>query len=117
MLRLTTWVIRNLHEDGAIVHLDSGYLPLTPELLFPVLLPIMEREEFLREGTFMRKDDPRRTNGVMVDEILARLGTWGKEGRWERVRGWVVEDAMRWAEIQGWVKKRGNGWDMVKRHD
>ena len=114
ILRLTTWVIRNLHEDGAIVHTQNGYLPLPASLLFPILIPFIEREGYLRKGTFMRKDDPRKSNGVMVDEILVRLNKWGEEGRWERVKGWVIQDAMDYAERNGLVKRRGMGWDLVE---
>lgn len=113
MERLVGWVIRDLHQDGCIVHLESGYIPLPPELLWSVVRPHMEREMFLRENVFMKKNDPRRGNGIGSGDLVKRLQGWGVEGRWERIQGWSVDDALTWAEARGMVKKMGKGWVLV----
>lgn len=115
MERLVAWVIRDLHQDGCIVHLNDGYIPLPPELLYPLLIPHIERETFLREGVFMRKGDPRRDNGVTSDELIKRLHGWGVDGRWERIQAWVVDDALQWAEQHAHLRSKGKGWELVHR--
>lgn len=88
----------------------SGFLPLPPQLLFPLITPIIQREHFLREDVFMRKTDPRKHNGITVEEIVKRLQAWGEEGRWERAREWVIRDTMDWGVKEGLLKPKGQGW-------
>ena len=90
MERLTAYTIRGLHADGSVVHLQDGYLPLPPEMVLRLLVPHFEREMWLRKAAFMRKDDPRRGNGALVEDLVKRLREWGTDGRWERVGEWVV---------------------------
>lgn len=88
----------------------SGFLPLPPQLLFPLITPIIQREHFLREDVIMRKTDPRKHNGITVEEIVKRLQAWGEEGRWERAREWVIRDTMDWGVKEGLLKPKGQGW-------
>lgn len=92
---------------------QHAYLPLPPPLLFPLLIPHIQAELDYRAKIFVKKDDPRKINGVMVEEVLARLRRWGEEGRWERVQGWVVEEGLEWGCMKGKVEKRGRGWEVV----
>ena len=110
MERLTAYTIRGLHADGSVVHLQDGYLPLPPEMVLPLLVPHFEREMWVRKAAFLRKDDPRRGNGALVEDLLKRLREWGTDGRWERVGEWVVFDAVRWGQERGLVRKEGRGW-------
>ena len=113
MSRLTAYIIRGLASDGAIVHLHDGYLPLPPDVVFPLLAPHFEREAFLRKGVYMRKSDPRYGNGVTAAELVVRLRGWGADGRWERINEWVIQDAIAWGEGRGLVRKQGVGWWLV----
>jgi len=114
MVRLTSYIIRRLAADGAIVHLQDGYLPLPPILVVPLLAPHFEREAFLRKGVYMRKTDSRYGNGATAAELVVRLRGWGADGRWERMNEWVVQDAIGWAEGKGLVKKQGTGWWLME---
>ena len=110
MCRLTSYIIRGLATDGAIVHVQDGYLPLPPILVFPLLAPHFEREAFLRLGVYMRKTDPRYGHGATAGEIVSRMRSWGEDGRWERISEWVIQDAIGWGDEKGLVKKQGLGW-------
>jgi len=126
MERLVEWVIRNVAEEGSLVQvqLDSGYgkcdgeaygyLPLPPQLLLPVLIPLLQAEKVARQNTFLRKTDPRRGNGMTVPELVGRLRCWGEEGRWERIGEWKVEEAMEWGEERGLMERVGVGWWAVE---
>ena len=114
MERLVEWVIRAVAEEGSLVQLTLsagyGYLPLPPQLLFPLLIPHLEAEKSARQKVFLRNTDPRRDNGMTVAELVGRLRGWGEEGRWERVGQWKVEEAIEWAEERGLWKRAGSGW-------
>ncbi|WVQ98426.1 hypothetical protein IAU59_005549 [Kwoniella sp. CBS 9459] len=87
-----------------------GYLPVPPELLFPLLIPHLDSEKFLRENTIRPRGDPRTGNGMTVDELVAKMRRWGDEGRWERLGDWTVEEAVEWGEAAGSLKREGKGW-------
>lgn len=122
MERLVKWVIRALSEEGVIVQVGLGpgrsgpgamvdaYIPLTEQLLFPLLLPHIEAEEARRSKTFMRRTDERHGHGILLGEVVGRLRRFGEAGRWERVGEWGVEDALAWGEQRGSVKRVGRGW-------
>nr|XP_031858589.1 uncharacterized protein CI109_005969 [Kwoniella shandongensis]KAA5525661.1 hypothetical protein CI109_005969 [Kwoniella shandongensis] len=122
MERLVGWVIRNVAEEGSLVQVrlpvrargtslgEWGYLPLPPQLLFPLLVPHLEAERNLRKNTIRRKGDPRTGNGMTIDELVMKLRGWGEEGRWERVGDWKIEEAIEWGEEKGYLRKEGRGW-------
>jgi hypothetical protein len=110
MNRLVVWCLRELHQEGCIVHLDDGYISLPPDLLFPLLVPHLEREIFVRQQVFLPKGDPRRGNGILPTELLSRLKCWGDEGRWERIQEWMIRETAEWAERKGLVRKKGEGY-------
>ena len=134
MEKLVAWVIRGVAEDGGVVHVSTnsannftnpvrptkrkcekseqhyGYLPLPSALLLPLLIPIINEEQVMRRGAIMRKSDPRRDNGMTIEMLVMRLQGWGQDGRWERVREWVVKDAVGWGVDKGYLKAHGDGW-------
>ena len=126
MVRLAKWVIKNIAEEGCLVQIrfemrhsqdqdiEYGFLPLPPQLLLSLLIPHLQMEQVTRKNTFMRKTDPRRTDGMTVVELVGRLRCWGEEGRWERVGEWKVEEAVQWGEEMGLVEKVGKGWWTVE---
>lgn len=118
MIGLTEWAIRQAHQEGGVVHAEIsagesswrrsstvGYLPLPPELLAPLLVPIVSGQR----GTFRSKLERARDleHGVAqkssndATTVTARLRAWGEEGRWERVGQWAVEAALEWGRAQG----------------
>ena len=133
MLRLLSWVIRSAAEDGSLIQIsldshqstfdaprnhrsahrcmdDYGYLALPPELVLPIITQFMIHERTVRKSTFMRKGDPRRGHGMLLGDILGELQRWGEEGRWERVREWAVQDAIRLGVARGSLRGEGQGW-------
>ena len=143
MLRLVGWVIRSAAEDGQVVQVSLprmpslgdeeeealpkrkrsrgkteayGYLSLPPDLVLPLISEIIRAEQDIRSKTFMRKGDPRRGHGMFLEAILHELQHCGTEGRWERVREWVVEDALRLGVARGNLKREGRGWWLVDFH-
>ncbi|OCF31473.1 hypothetical protein I316_06875 [Kwoniella heveanensis BCC8398] len=87
-----------------------GYLPVPPELLFPLLIPHLEAEKYKRDHSFRPRGDPQTGNGMTVDEIVAKMRRWGDEGRWERLGDWTVEEAVEWGAERGLLRRDGRGW-------
>ncbi|WVR04919.1 hypothetical protein IAU60_001931 [Kwoniella sp. DSM 27419] len=117
--RLVRWVIRAVAEEGSLVQVRlphpvdgevHGYLPLPPQLLFPLCAAHVEAEWHLRANTIRRRGDPKTGHGMTIDELVLELRRWGEEGRWERVGDWKVEEAMEWAESNGRARREGRGW-------
>lgn len=134
--RLAEWAIRAAAAEGALVQVEvdgaqhslrtmasfdscvslvssgAGYVPVPPELLGPLLIPLAaaERaERATRRSTFRSKAERERgprpfDAGVDAKVLLARLRRWGEEGRWERVGEWAVEAAAEWAEAAGLLR-------------
>ncbi|WRT66820.1 uncharacterized protein IL334_003783 [Kwoniella shivajii] len=132
MERLVSWAIRAISEEGSLVQVTLplsqvsasitssdryGYLPLPPQLLFPLCVPHMVAEKELRSRTIRRKNDPKTSNGVTVDELTIIFKRWGEDGRWERIGDWNIEDALEWAQSKGHLRKQGVGWWVVDDHD
>lgn len=142
MVRLVEWAIRTAAAEGALVQVDTGsgmhslrtmgsfdscastlmsseagYVPVPPELLGPLLIPLAaaERaERASRRSTFRSRAERERDRALgrleqkegPVDAkiLLRRLRSWGEDGRWERVGEWAVEAAVEWAEAAGLLR-------------
>ncbi|KAL1406118.1 hypothetical protein Q8F55_007801 [Vanrija albida] len=119
--RLTEWALREAASEGGLVQVQltpllspsscigtdttTGYLPLPPELVCPLVLPLLEAERAYRlkltSSMFLSRDDPRRSAGINVECLTRRLRAWGQAGRWERAGEWAVEEALEWGVEQG----------------
>lgn len=135
MVRLVEWAIRAAAAEGALVQVDgtvhslhtmasfdsclsvlaqgAGYVPVPPELLGPLLVPLAaaERaERATRRPTFRSRAERERgvkreaDGGIDAKVLLTRLRRWGEDGRWERVGEWAVEAAAEWAEAAGLLR-------------
>ncbi|ORX39576.1 hypothetical protein BD324DRAFT_614216 [Kockovaella imperatae] len=136
MLRLASWVIRSAAEDGQVVQVSLqdpsasdmsdddvpvkrkrvhsyGYLPTPPELILPLVIGIVQNEQMARKKLFLKKTDPRRGHGMFLEEIVGTLQRCGTDGRWERVREWVIKDAIALGVTKGKLRQEGRGWWVV----
>lgn len=131
--RLTEWALREAAAEGGLVQVQcglspssffgtdaatqsswrhelpttttTGYLPLPPELVCPLVVPLFEAERAYRlkstSSMFLPRHDPRRSAGINVECLTKRLRAWGEAGRWERAGEWAVEEALEWGVEQG----------------
>ncbi len=135
MARLVTWAIRAAASEGEVVQVDgpmhsmrtmesfnscvslsvlsqeTGYLPVPPELLGPLLLPLAAAARAEHRPTFRSKADreagiwrDNRGGGVDAQALLVRLRRWGEDGRWERITDKPVQEAAEWAEASGLLR-------------
>jgi hypothetical protein len=137
MARLVTWAIRAAASEGEVVQVDgpmhsmrtmesfnscvslsalsqeTGYLPVPPELLGPLLLPLAAAARAEHRPTFRSKADreagvwrerDNRSGGVDAQALLVRLRRWGEDGRWERITDKPVQEAAEWAEASGLLR-------------
>jgi hypothetical protein len=140
MERLFSWGLRISSEEGSLVHVSSSesiesfdphrtptasatsekgdqtaYIPLPQPLFLPILLRHLEAEQDARARTFLPKSDPRRGNGMTINELLGRIRGWGEEGRWERLGDHSVEAGVQWGLLKGRIRREGNGYWAVNR--
>lgn len=130
MVGLVEWAIRKAHAEGGLVQVETqpteipapgaaswrtssgitGYLPLPPELLAPLLVPIVNAATLCQRGTFRSRlermardshDGSKSGPAVDASTVVRRLRSWGEDGRWERVGLWAVEAALEWGEAHG----------------
>jgi hypothetical protein len=122
---LAEWAIRSAHAEGGLIEIKmevagqpentwrrrkdtvTGYLPLPPDLLAPLIAPVVSVMKARQRGTFRSRLERAAHNlttrraGVDAASIKARLQGWGEEGRWERVGLRAIEAALEWGEAQG----------------
>ncbi|KAK4685923.1 hypothetical protein P7C73_g4211, partial [Tremellales sp. Uapishka_1] len=112
--QLVQWTIREVAQEGGVVESKGeggdGYLPVSPPLLFPLVRKLIRGEEELRRKMFMPKGDRRRGNGVTVLELAEAMKRWGKDGRWERIGEWSVEEAVEFGLERGLLSRIGTGY-------
>jgi hypothetical protein len=114
MSALAAWAIQQAHAEGGLVDVrvpttgdtwgapETAYLPLPPELLAPLLAPLVSAAHADARGTFRsRLERAGAAPEVSPQAVTARLRAWGADGRWERVGAWAVEAAMEWGEAHG----------------
>ena len=112
LVRLVRWAIRNLAEDGQVVHVGegetTGYLPLPPPLLFPQLLSHLSApvSRFTR-----RQDRGTKVDGFTSETILTHLKK--TEYRWERLAVWIIDETLEWAETRGHIKQHQGHWTCI----
>ena len=133
--KMVAWVIRQAAEDGHLVHAfesslvntegirlargygssepDEGYLPLPPDLVLPLLCRLIERDAEMRKSIFRSRTESRRGIGLTLVEMTKQLQSWGVDGRWERVKEWVVDDAVRLGVQRGVLTPEGKGWRLT----
>lgn len=115
MTRLVEWGFRQAASEGWLVHAHVpatgdraiGYVPLPPQLLGPLLVPVVEMERRRRAADVSRFSELGKEESLDVSCIASRLRQWGEEGRWERVSDRVVEEALTWARERGLVTLSG----------
>lgn len=110
---LTNWALRVILEEGGLICItvpnmknfgqSESYLPVPPELLAPLMAPIVQREKARLNNVFRCKSD--RQKGVSKDSDLIKnvsrsLRAWG-DGRYERVGDWAVAEAYDWGKCRG----------------
>ncbi|CAK9787380.1 hypothetical protein CC85DRAFT_289034 [Cutaneotrichosporon oleaginosum] len=133
MARLVTWAIRTAASEGEVVQVEgtshslrtmesfdscvslsvlsqeAGYVPIPPELLGPLLLPLAAAARAEIRPTFRSRAE-REANVwheqrvVDTHVLLTRLRQWGEDGRWERVTEKPVQEAAEWAEASGLLR-------------
>lgn len=115
MTRLVEWAIRQAAGEGSIVHLSTvdaagrlvaGYVAIPPELLGPLLVPLVQAKQQQWQKVFRPRSERGKSNVIQASSIASRLREWGEDGRWERVGEWAVEQALAWAEENGLVRLR-----------
>jgi len=130
MTAMTEWTLRQASRDGSVVEVcipqatvaveddpwrrkpapEVGYLPLPPELLAPLLVPVIAAHRVLVRGTFRSQLERARESrtqtqtrpsaaGIDAKSITTRLRRW--DMRWERVGVWAAEAALEWGEAHG----------------
>ncbi|BEI84553.1 hypothetical protein CcaverHIS002_0411570 [Cutaneotrichosporon cavernicola] len=133
MIRLVTWAIRVAACEGEVVQVngqmhsmrtmasfdscvslsgltqEAGYVPVTPELLGALLIPLAVAARAERRPTFRSKAEREagvrhQEPGITVQVLLARLRQWGTDGRWERIAEKPVREAAEWAEASGLLR-------------
>lgn len=111
---LTTWALRAVLEDGGLICISApcssktsprseSYLPVPPELLAPLMAPLVQREKARLSNVFRSKAE--RQKGVslesgVVKNVSRALRKWG-DGRYERVGDWAVAEAYEWGKSRG----------------
>jgi len=126
MERLVSWVIREISEEGGLVGIQRdvgkgknkgerrrleeewGYLPIVPELMGWILVPVARFEMDIWGKVFKKRSE--KNDGVGLEDLTKGLNKWGEEGRWERVGEWVVKEGMDWGVGDHLFVKMGRGY-------
>lgn len=111
---LTTWALRVITEEGGLICISApsgskaaayseSYLPVPPELLAPLMAPMVRKEQARLSNVFRSKAE--RQKGVSLESDVVRnvtrsLRKWG-DGRYERVGDWAVAEAYEWGKSRG----------------
>lgn len=136
MERLCSSAIRVIGIEGNSVHVSptltnadnnltprkshftsEAYTPLPPPLILPLLLYHLKAEKEDRSKVFISRSDPRKGNGMTLEELVNRMRRWGQEGRWERLGEWRVEEGLQWGLVKGVVRREGVGYWAVEREE
>ncbi|KAL7422094.1 hypothetical protein Q5752_002737 [Cryptotrichosporon argae] len=84
-------------DDGG-----SGYIPIFPDVLVPLLVALLAADRESKRGVFVRKGE---RGGMTAEAVCQRLRGWGEDGRWERVALDVVIESLEHAEAQGLLRR------------
>ncbi|ODN74272.1 hypothetical protein L198_08237 [Cryptococcus wingfieldii CBS 7118] len=119
---LLTYTLRTAASSGELIptRLSSllttsdspyGYLSLPPQLLLPLLVPLIEKHSGW--GLW----GSRVGGGVTVQQLVRELQGWEEDGRWEKVSEGVVEGALEWGEEEEFVERQGGGWVLAQGYN
>ncbi|TYJ54490.1 hypothetical protein B9479_004814 [Cryptococcus floricola] len=119
---LLTYTLRTAASSGELIptRLSSllttsdspyGYFSLPPQLLFPLLVPLIEKHSGW--GSW----GSRVGGGVTVQQLVRELQGWEEDGRWEKVSEGVVEGALEWGEEEEFVERQGGGWVLAEGYN
>jgi hypothetical protein len=107
---LVTWAIRIIMEDGGLICIPApfgskaeSYLPVLPELLAPLMVPLVRQEKARLSNVFRSKAERQRGVNLeadIVSNVSRALKKWG-DGRYEHVGDWAVGEAYEWGKSRG----------------
>lgn len=111
---LMSWAIRVILEEGGLICIPAptnsrtasgseSYLPVPPELLAPLMVPLVQREKARLSNVFRSKAERQRGVSLesdVVKNVSRSLQKWG-DGRYERVGDWAVAEAYEWGRSRG----------------
>ena len=89
-----------------------GYVSLSARVIGLAIMHVLNMDSWDRTKTWIPSHDPRRTNGMTIDEIRRRIA--GLHERWERVGLDVVDAGIEDLLARGIVTKFGKGWKPTK---
>ncbi|ODO03297.1 hypothetical protein I350_06147 [Cryptococcus amylolentus CBS 6273] len=121
---LLTYTLRTAASSGELIptRLSSllttsdspyGYFSLPPQLLFPLLVPLIENHS----GRGVWGSRVGGGGGVTVQQLVRELQGWEEDGRWEKVSDGVVEGALEWGEEEEFVERQGGGWVLAEGYN
>lgn len=104
---LVAWAIRVIVGEGGLICIPApygsraeSYLPVSPELLAPLMVPLVRQEKVRLSNVFRSKAERQRGVNLeadIVSNVTRALQKWG-DGRYQHVGDWAVGEAYEWGK-------------------